>query len=287
MGRLTVRQFRTYINLFAMAGELDLEGELPALDDMAWQLRMNPEDLAADLATLAAVNILAEDDGSWTISKWAERQAKAPSAAPDKVLQRVHEHRERKRNDPPAACNESVTTLHPEVKRDVTPPEKNRIEKNRIEVETEGKEPPAPPLPAQTSASSGREQVERLKRMNAQVSPELRTPIANVVLDLTGKRALADSGTTAGDRLVDEAHEAAIALYRTGYKTESQVLALEPAWVQDWRGQKGGSLKQFVEFASERLSGRSNGKTGKHGDMTAEQLRERYTPAAYADIVQS
>lgn len=271
MGRLTDRQFRTCINLFAMAGEIDREGELPELDDMAWQLRMNPEDLTADLVALAAVNIVAEDDGIWTISKWAERQAKAPSAAPDKVLQRVHEHRERKRNDTTLSRNEDVTTLHHEVKRDVTPPEKNRVEKNRIEVETEEKDAPAPPSPAQSSASSGRAQVERLKRMNAQVSPELRTPIANVVLDMTGKRALADIGNDAADRLVAEAHESAIALYQMGYKTESQVLALEPIWAEDWRGKNGGSLKQLVEFASERLAGRSNGKSGSGREPVAIQ----------------
>lgn len=40
----------------------------------------------------------------------------------------MHEYRERERN-------EDVTTLHHEVKRGVTPPEKNRIEKNREDTE--------------------------------------------------------------------------------------------------------------------------------------------------------
>ena len=126
MGRLTDRQFRTCINLFALAGELDQDGALPDAADLAWRLRLQPADLTADLEALAAVNILTATPAGWSISKWTERQAKAPSAARDKVLQRVHDYRERERN-------ESVTTLHSEVKRAVTPPEKRREETEKIQ----------------------------------------------------------------------------------------------------------------------------------------------------------
>jgi hypothetical protein len=139
MGRLTDRQFRTCINLFALAGEIDQDGTLPDVDDLAWRLRLQRADLIADLEALAAVNILTATSEGWIISKWEERQAKAPSAAKEKVLQRVHEYRERERN-------EDVTTLHPEVKRAVTPPEKNRIdiEKKRKEqsMQDDGETPP-------------------------------------------------------------------------------------------------------------------------------------------------
>lgn len=137
MGRLTDRQFRTCINLFAMAGALDREGALPALDDMAWQLHMGTDALLDDLRALASVNIVTDEDGVWTICKWAERQAKAPSAAPDKVLQRVHEHRDRQRNEAQNQRNESVTTLHLEVKRDVTPPETETDKETETDSETE------------------------------------------------------------------------------------------------------------------------------------------------------
>lgn len=111
-----------------------------------------------------------------------------------------------------------------------------------------------------------------MKEMNGKLAPELRTPLANVVLDITGKRALADVPipTMNSERILDDAHEAAIALHGMGYKTESQVLALEPAWAEDWRGKKGGSFKQFVEFASERLSGRNgNGAHPQESNVDA------------------
>lgn len=133
MGRLTDRQFRTCINLFALAGEIDQDGALPPIDDLSWRLRMQSADLAADLKALAAVGIMSFTSDAWIITKWQERQAKAPSAAKEKVLQRVHEYRERERN-------ENVTTLHNEAKRDVTPPEKNRID---IEKKREEREAPA------------------------------------------------------------------------------------------------------------------------------------------------
>jgi len=124
--------------------------------------------------------------------------------------------------------------------------------------------------------------------LNGKLAPELRTPIANVVLDILGKRALADAPipTLNSERVLADAHDCAIALYGMGYKTETQVLALEAAWSQDWRGKKGGSFAQFLAFASERLSARGNG-TGQHHEPTADELRERYAPAEYADVVQS
>lgn len=127
MGRLTDRQFRTCINLFALAGRIDTDGALPALDDIAWQFRMDIADLTADLQTLRSVHIIAEHDGQLVINRWRERQAKSPSAAPERVLQRVTEYRQRRRND-------DVTTLHEEVNRGVTPIEQNRKEKNKEEV---------------------------------------------------------------------------------------------------------------------------------------------------------
>lgn len=130
MGRLTDRQFRTCINLFALAGEYDQEGALPSVADMGWILRMNEAELLDNLNELASVGIVRCINDTWLVCKWQERQAKAPSAAPDKVLQRVHEHRQRQRN-------EVVTTLHDEVKRVVTPPETDTDIETDTDTETE------------------------------------------------------------------------------------------------------------------------------------------------------
>ena len=50
---------------------------------------------------------------------------------------------------------------------------------DKVEVEVEGNEPPPPP-PASESVAFAREQASRLSKLNSQVAPALRTPLANV-----------------------------------------------------------------------------------------------------------
>jgi DnaD/phage-associated family protein len=133
MGRLTDRQFRTCINLFALAGTVDEDGKLPPVEDMAWHLRMDDADLTADLEVLARVNIVEQTDGAWIVRKWAERQAKAPSDEPERVAQRVRNYRERKRNENVTPLPKNVTRLETETETDVD----TETEKKRKETETD------------------------------------------------------------------------------------------------------------------------------------------------------
>jgi hypothetical protein len=119
---------------------------------------------------------------------------------------------------------------------------------------------PPPPLRTDPPAAVGRRLSEKLAALNAKLSPILRTPLADTILDITGKRALADAGD---DGLLYGAHEAAQRLYLMGYKTDADLLAIEEAWLSDWRGKNGGgTFKQFEEFASERKGNpRRNGNS--------------------------
>ena len=129
------------------------------------------------------------------------------------------------------------------------------------ETETETETPRMPPPPTVSeSATFAREQSTRLGRLNAQVAPALRTPLANAILDMTGKRALADAGGAESERVLAAAHEAAVTLYQMGVKSESALLALEPEWRDDWRGCNGGTAKQLLEFVSERQGGKQPSK---------------------------
>ena len=132
MGRLTDRQFRTCINLFAMAGNLDQEGALPPRDDIAWQLRMIHDELDADLQELEHVGIIELRENGWYVRKWQERQSRAPSDAPERVLQRVHDYRQRQRNEVVTSLHSDVTSLQ----RGVTPSEAEK-RRSREEAETE------------------------------------------------------------------------------------------------------------------------------------------------------
>jgi hypothetical protein len=140
MGRLSDRQFRLCINLFAIAGEHDRDGALPPVSDIAWLLRDDEEEIAQDLEALAKVNIVERVDDIWIVRKWAERQAKAPSASRESVRTRVTDYRKQKRNEGVTTLhderNEGVTTLKRDGNEDVT---STREEKSREDTDTEQK----------------------------------------------------------------------------------------------------------------------------------------------------
>ena len=75
MGRLTDRLFRRTIQLFLMAGDYDADGFLPSVEDMAWRLRVDKDELETDLADLASTGIVQMNDDKWLVTKFAKRQA--------------------------------------------------------------------------------------------------------------------------------------------------------------------------------------------------------------------
>ena len=91
MGLLPDRLWRRIIELFLMAGELDQEGELPPLCEMAWRLRIPEADLAADLEQIEALCIVHRTDDTWIVTRFADRQAR------DSDAERQRRYRERKR----------------------------------------------------------------------------------------------------------------------------------------------------------------------------------------------
>ena len=92
MGRLPDRLWRRTIEIFLLAGDLDCDGALPTVADMAWRLRADPADLEADLIELATVGIVTrQDDGQWIVTQFAERQA------PVSAAERGQRFRERQR----------------------------------------------------------------------------------------------------------------------------------------------------------------------------------------------
>ena len=82
IGLLTDELKWRFVSVLLLAGELNEDGYLPELNNMAWQLRTNPETLAGQMRTLAGrglVELRLHPDGDerWFISKFAERQAPA------------------------------------------------------------------------------------------------------------------------------------------------------------------------------------------------------------------
>lgn len=137
MGRLPDRTWRRCIELFLLAGETDDNGQLPSIDDIAWTLRVDRDELISDMEALEAVDILSRDeDGNWNVTKFTERQD------PDTPKERAERYRERKQ-----ISNAPVTQPSRNVAGVVTKPvldtdtDKIRIDKDKdkdTEQETDG-----------------------------------------------------------------------------------------------------------------------------------------------------
>jgi len=97
VARLNDSAYRRFIECMLLAGELNEQGFLPPLEDMAWRLRTSETSLDDDMTRLALGGLVerkAHEDGErWFITKFAERQAPSTSA------QRVREFRKRKRKE--------------------------------------------------------------------------------------------------------------------------------------------------------------------------------------------
>jgi hypothetical protein len=74
MYRLSDRQFRRVIELFLLAGDCEMDGQLPNIEDINFRLR-NPTSLEEDIDALLACEILTKnEDGSLLITRWLDRQ---------------------------------------------------------------------------------------------------------------------------------------------------------------------------------------------------------------------
>jgi len=86
------RLWRRMIECFLMAGELNQEGNLPSLVDMAYLLRMSEEDLETDLNELIRIGILEYRDESYFVKNFQKRQAPMEKA---EYMRRMREERQR------------------------------------------------------------------------------------------------------------------------------------------------------------------------------------------------
>lgn len=80
MATLPDRIWRRVIELFLVAKRQGKDGHLPDTRQIAWILRLNPDDLAMDLAQIAQTGIIVQELGGWFIPKFAQRQAAVPDA---------------------------------------------------------------------------------------------------------------------------------------------------------------------------------------------------------------
>lgn len=75
LGKLDDHLWRRTIEMFLLAGDQNEGGFLPKLEDMAWRLRTEEQDLEGDLRRLESKRIIEKRDDRWFVIKFAEHQA--------------------------------------------------------------------------------------------------------------------------------------------------------------------------------------------------------------------
>jgi len=80
IAQLDDRIWRRFIECLLLAGEHNKGGFLPPLDDMAWILRADKEQLETELGELVRIKVLEIVDGLYFVRKFADRQAKMSKA---------------------------------------------------------------------------------------------------------------------------------------------------------------------------------------------------------------
>ena len=126
MGRMPDRLWRRTIELFLLAGELDQDGALPEVKDMAWRLRINDDSLIDDLTYLINYGIVHKQGERFTVSKFAERQAPISDA---ERMRRLRERQQKEQYYGDEPVTNSVTNRKTDTDTD----------KNRLDTESEKK----------------------------------------------------------------------------------------------------------------------------------------------------
>ncbi len=153
--------WRRFIECILLAKELDEDGYLPSVPDMAWRLRVDAAALNDDLTRLALAGLLELREGDrWFVTNFSKRQDKMG------VNERVARHRQAKRKNEyyNEFGNDDVTHRYTE---------KSREEKEK-EGEGEGERgaiAPAPPTPGPTFQPVPPE-VKRQKSRRGDTTPE-------------------------------------------------------------------------------------------------------------------
>jgi hypothetical protein len=133
--KLPPELFKAWVNLLCLASRND--GVLPAIEDIAFALRMSQDVTVTVTAELVTRGLLDECDGL-APHNWAERQFKSDTPEDAKERKRKQRQREKQQQNP-----DNVTACHSDSHGEVTPPEQSRTEQSRAEqtpAHTEGEE---------------------------------------------------------------------------------------------------------------------------------------------------
>jgi len=129
MATLPDRVWRRIIELFLVAKRTGKDGYIPDTRQIAWMLRMSPDELESDMAQIAQTGIIERVVNGWFIPKFNKRQSASSNT------ERVQQFRKREQH---AQYNDDETN----VKRFVTQSTEYRVQNTEAEVD------PTPTSPA-------------------------------------------------------------------------------------------------------------------------------------------
>jgi hypothetical protein len=96
VARLNDSAYRRFVECLLLAGEMNVGGYLPPIDDMAWRLRLQETDLQRDMTRIAQAGLVElkqyDGDERWYITKFEKRQAATPKK---ELMQRMRDDRRR------------------------------------------------------------------------------------------------------------------------------------------------------------------------------------------------
>lgn len=151
LNSLTDAQFRVWFNLLCFSGEQPERGRIQFddLDLLAVEVANGDADLLSEtIGRLVKLKILETSEGEAAFVNFEKRQYDKPSDTPERVAERVRQHRERQRNAAQTPCNADVTPSNAlDTERDT---ETERVKALSCESDAPARE--KPPKPAKAKA---------------------------------------------------------------------------------------------------------------------------------------
>lgn len=164
--------WRRFVECILLAAEVNDGGRLPAVNDMAWRVRVDVDTMSSDLSrlSLSGLTELMEDGVTWKVTNFAKRQSFIP------VGQRVASHRARKK----AASNAAETQMERDSNEGVTNryTDKIRIDKNRLEErESRARVESRAPQPEPTLTTQAHPAIQAMYKVTTYWPGEIAHPI--------------------------------------------------------------------------------------------------------------
>lgn len=181
-----------WTSIILLAGEMNEDGFLPDVNDMAWRLHTNVETLQGEMRMLAGrglveLRLYDQDDERWFIPAFATRQA----AASGTERARMSRQRAQQNN----SRNEHATIVQRNVANSLHKQKQKQNTETEAEAEGEGNgagAPAPPPAPSPTSSPSFRPIPENVRKAKARRGEsELEAvpdtlPVLSALHELTG-----------------------------------------------------------------------------------------------------